>query len=111
MLDMSLTMLNNIQTRIPEYGGGYSNWAMLMLHEVFPYYELAVMSKDPAKEIRAFSSTFIPNKLFMGAKNDKSSIPLLEFKYVEGETMIYVCVEKTCQIPVSTLTEALKQID
>jgi uncharacterized protein YyaL (SSP411 family) len=61
--------------------------------------------------VREFSQTFIPNKLFMGDKDSKSEIPLLEFKFVEGETMIYVCVNKSCKLPVSTVAEALKQID
>ena len=110
-IDMSLAMLHNMQARIPDYGGGYSNWAMLMLHEVYPYYELAVMGNNPAQEVREFTQTFIPNKLFMGAKNADSELPLLEYKFVEGETMIYVCVMKSCKMPVSTVAEALEQID
>jgi len=109
-IDLSLKMLHNVQERIPEYGGGFSNWAMLMLHEVYPYYELAVMGKDPEILVQEFSEEFIPNKLFMGANNDKSKIPLLEYKFVQGENMIYVCVQKSCKMPVSTVKEALKQI-
>jgi uncharacterized protein YyaL (SSP411 family) len=110
-LDKSKIMLNNMAARIPEYGGGFSNWAQLMLHQVYPYYEIAVMGDDPAKQIREFSGSYIPNKLFMGARNDDSKLPLLEFKFVEGEDMIYVCVNKSCQLPVSEVSEALKQVD
>ncbi|NND95046.1 MAG: thioredoxin domain-containing protein [Flavobacteriales bacterium] len=109
-VDRSLTMLNNMKARIPEYGGGYSNWAMLMLKEVYPYYELAVMGKNPERQIREFSKEFIPNKLFMGDRDDNSNLPLLEFKYVEGETMIYVCVNKSCKLPVSQVDEAIAQV-
>lgn len=109
-LERARTMLNNMAPKIPEYGGGFSNWAQLMLLEVYPYYEIAVMGPNPAEQVREFSQYFIPNKLFMGAKNDDSKLPLLEFKFVEGETMIYVCVNKSCQLPVSTVSEATQQI-
>jgi uncharacterized protein YyaL (SSP411 family) len=36
---------------------------------------------------------------------------LLEGKYVEGETYIYVCVNKACQIPVQETSKALSQIN
>jgi uncharacterized protein YyaL (SSP411 family) len=111
LLERSLTMLNNMKSKIPEYGGGYSNWASLMLQEVYPYYEIAILGDNPSQEVRGFSKNYIPTKLFMGARNDKSKLPLLEFKYVEGETMIYVCVEKSCQLPVSTVEEAMGQLD
>jgi hypothetical protein len=111
LLDRSLTMLNNMKAKIPEYGGGYSNWANLMLHEVYPYYEIAILGTNPSKEVRGFSEEYIPNKLYMGAENDKSKLPLLEFKFVEGEQMIYVCVEKSCKIPVSSVEEAMGQLN
>ncbi|NNC83874.1 MAG: thioredoxin domain-containing protein [Flavobacteriales bacterium] len=110
-LDRSLTMLNNMKSQIPKYGGGYSNWATLMLHEVYPYYEIAILGEQPEKEIREFGQQYIPNKLFMGDSDEDSRLPLLEYKYVEGETMIYVCVNKTCKLPVGTVKEAMGQID
>lgn len=111
LLDRSLTMLNNMKARIPEYGGGYSNWASLMLQEVHPYYEIAILGSDPSQEVRGFATEFIPNKLFMGADNENSKLPLLEYKYVEGEKMIYVCVNKSCKLPVATVAEARQQIE
>lgn len=111
LIDRSLTMLNNMKAKIPEYGGGYSNWASLMLHEVYPYYEIAILGDDPSKEVRGFAKNYIPNKLYMGADNDKSKLPLLEYKFVEGETMIYVCVEKSCKIPVGSVGEAMGQLE
>jgi uncharacterized protein YyaL (SSP411 family) len=110
-LTRSRTMLNNMKAQIPSYGGGYSNWAMLMLHEVFPYYEIAVMGEHPERQLREFGQHFIPNKLYMGDRDEQSGLPLLEFKFVEGETMIYVCVNKSCKLPVSTVEEAVGQVE
>ena len=37
-------------------------------------------------------------------------IPLLEGKLSENKTMIYVCTNKTCKMPVDEVGKALKQI-
>ena len=50
-----------------------------------------------------------PNKLYIGAR-ENSTLPLLENKFVDRETMIYVCVNKACQLPVSEVAGALQQL-
>ncbi|MFK8037309.1 MAG: hypothetical protein AB8B74_03380 [Crocinitomicaceae bacterium] len=41
---------------------------------------------------------------------EKGTIPLLEGKFI-GETTIFVCVNKSCQMPVVEVQEALKQMN
>jgi hypothetical protein len=36
---------------------------------------------------------------------------LLKNRFVEGETYIYVCVNKACKMPVKTVKEALELIE
>jgi hypothetical protein len=52
---------------------------------------------------------YIPNKILLGSKKE-SMLPLLENKHVEGDTRIYVCVNKACQLPVGVVSEALVQM-
>ena len=47
--------------------------------------------------------------LFIGSLKE-SNLELLEGKYVEGATMIYVCENKVCQLPTSDIMEAIKLI-
>ncbi len=51
---------------------------------------------------------YIPNKITLGGA--KSEIPLLKNKQSQ-ETKIYICKNKTCQLPVSTIAEAIKFIN
>ena len=48
--------------------------------------------------------------VFIGSEVE-SSLPLLEMKFVEGENMIYVCLNKSCRMPVSTVSDALQQFE
>jgi uncharacterized protein YyaL (SSP411 family) len=94
---------------MPDYGPGYSNWAILMLQHVYPLYEVAIVGKDYVDHRAAFEQEYLPNVLYIGSKKD-SKLPLLELKYVDGQTTIYVCQNKTCQLPVTEVEAALKQM-
>ncbi len=107
--DMAKTMLNNIQPHISNYGAGYSNWGQLYLNKVFPYYEIAIVGNGLNDKASELNTSYIANKLLIGSIIP-SELPLLENKYVEGETYIYVCVNKACQLPTTIVGEALKQI-
>ena len=48
---------------------------------------------------------YIPNKNLLGGP--KSKLPLLKGKQ-SVDTKIYVCMNKTCHLPVTTLDEALQ---
>ncbi|MEJ6681055.1 MAG: thioredoxin domain-containing protein [Flavobacteriales bacterium] len=101
-------MLANILPHI-EYGQSYSNWLRLYVYETYPFYEIAATGKNFRKLTTALRKTYIPNKLILGAEN-KSDLPLLENKFLEEET-IFVCQNKTCQLPVNTVADAIKQIN
>ena len=101
-------MLSNILPHI-EYGQSYSNWLRLYLYETYPFYEIAATGKNFRALTIELRKTYIPNKLILGAEK-KSDLPLLENKFFEEET-IFVCQNKTCQLPVKLVTDALKQIN
>lgn len=109
MLKLSETMLNNVQEQMTSYGSGYSHWGNLMLKQVYPLYEVAVVGNDALQKRSMLEDTYIPNKLVLGSL-EISKIPLLEGKYIAEETLYYVCVNKACQIPTSNVEEALKQM-
>ena len=101
-------MLSNILPHI-EYGQSYSNWLRLYLYETYPFYEIAATGRNFRDITIELRKNYIPNKLILGAEK-KSDLPLLENKFFEEET-IFVCQNKTCQLPVKLVTDALKQIN
>lgn len=103
----SKQMLANVYDQMPTYGSAYSNWGILTLHLVAPYYEIAITGDDWKEKQKKFAKHYVPNAIFMGGES--GSLPLLEGKNLE-ETTIFVCVNKACQMPVSKVSEALKQI-
>ena len=107
----SESMLNNLMPTIvgsnqPSY---YSNWCQLMIDTHKPPYEIAILGPDAQKLKQEFAQQYIPNAIFLGGQ--KEDLPLLEDKLVEGENFIYVCRNKVCKFPVSTVEEAMKLLE
>jgi uncharacterized protein YyaL (SSP411 family) len=87
----------------------YSNWARLYGLMGNQFYEVAVVGADAQKKKLDLSAKYIPNKILMGGK-DEGTLELLSGKLNEGNTMIYVCQNKSCQLPVTEATKAFKQM-
>ena len=85
-----------------------SNWSIQLLNEVFGINEIAILGTNLKKEKVELQKIYIPNKITLGGT--KSELPLLKNKQSE-QTKIYICRNKTCQLPVSTVAEALKFIN
>ena len=109
-LNTSLSMVKNISDQIEVYPNGFSNWMNLMLNLNKNFYEIAIVGDNAIKKINELNKNYLPNKIVVGSFGD-NSLPLLKNRYIEGETMIYVCVKKACKMPVKTIKEALELID
>lgn len=109
-LDISASMLNNVQDKFPTYPSGYSNWMILAMHHLNPFYEIAISGKECKEKALEFGEHYLPNKMLIGDVKE-SKLPLLEYKFIDGQTTIYVCVNKACQLPVTEVEEALKQMN
>jgi uncharacterized protein YyaL (SSP411 family) len=107
--NMSKKMLQVIAPLIPAYGAGYSNWCMLMLQFTSPFYEVAIVGKNVDEIRKALGKHYLPNVIFAGSQS-ASTLPLLLNRYSEHKTLIYVCRNSTCQLPVETVEEALRLI-
>ena len=101
-------MLKSVLPRIKSYGSAYSNWATQLLNEVYGINEIAITGKETEGIKAEFNQTYIPNKIVLGGTTSK--LPLLAGKQGE-DTKIYICRNKTCQLPVNTVAEAIKLLN
>ena len=107
-LDISAQMLRNVMPHMAKYGSAYSNWAALLLDEVFGIYEVAITGADAELYRVQMENNYIPNKIMLGGT--KGSLPLLRDKF-NDITQVFICKDKTCSLPVDNITDALKQIN
>ena len=104
------TMLNNVSTEMQNYPSSFSNWLDLMLNYTNDYYEVAISGDDAFRKVQELNTHYLPNKL-LAASEAENKMPLLLNRYNDDDTMIYVCVNKACKLPVSDVKEALKLIN
>ncbi|MEW4923586.1 thioredoxin domain-containing protein [Algibacter sp. 2305UL17-15] len=105
--ESAMTMLNTIKPEMSQYPSSYSNWFDLMLNYTHPYYEVAIVGTNAKQKISDLNKAYIPNKLIAGSTSE-NDMPLLENRYNPKETLIYVCVNKACKLPVSEVEKAIK---
>ena len=109
-LSSSQQMVNNIKDQIALYPSGFSNWMNLILNINKNFYEIAIVGNTAIEKIKELNENYLPNKIIIGSL-ESNPLPLLKNRFVEGETYIYVCVNKACKMPVKTVKEALKLIE
>ncbi len=107
--ETALTMLRNVQPEIPAYGAGWSNWMILQLHVIQPFRELAIVGNSVEEMSARLRKPYSPNLIFAGSKG-ASSLPLLKDRYIEGKTLVYICTDGACELPVENAQDALKKI-
>lgn len=102
-------MLTNVQKDLYQNIFSYSNWGLLAIHLIKPIYEVAIVGPDWDQIRTTMDSNYLPDTIFLGGKNE-GTLNLLMDKLVSGQTTIYVCVDKSCKIPVTESEDALLQM-
>jgi hypothetical protein len=106
--DLATQMLNNVQKDFARYPSGYSNWMMLMLSYTSPIHEVVITGPQAQAIRKEMAEYYLPQVFLAGAENDGSRLSLLENRFIKGKTLIYVCENRTCKLPVESVTESLK---
>ncbi len=107
--ERSAKMLRQVKQQLIGYGAGYSNWMQLQLHYVFPFRETVIVGNAVDKTRAAFRNHYLPNQIFAGSAGP-SQLPLLQNRFVEGKTLVYVCENNTCGLPAETVEAALNEL-
>ncbi|WP_345124306.1 thioredoxin domain-containing protein [Hymenobacter antarcticus] len=107
-IQMSQAMLHHVAGEVSTGGPYYANWANLMGMMAYGPFEIAVMGKEAVAKSHQMQRYYLPTALFMGGKEE--NLPLLESKGVEEGTLIYVCRNKTCKMPVKEVQAAMQQL-
>lgn len=84
-----------------------THWAALYALRATPTAEIVIVGPDYDAFRKDFDRFFIPNKVMAGAA-ETSDLPLLEGRSaINGQTSLFVCFDKTCQLPVQKVEDAL----
>lgn len=99
------TMLANVYDGMEQYGSGYSNWGMLLLHEIYGLAE--VVSPNNTNDPWTLNKAGVP--FVLTAKVDKD-LPMTADKAGTSNNDIMVCFEGACQLPTNDWEVAKRQV-
>lgn len=108
--EISHQMLKNVSEEIKQYPSGFSNWMDLMLNFKSSFYEVVVVGSNASEKIKELNTNYLPNIIIAGSTGEKDG-PLYENRYVPDETLIYVCENNACKLPVTDTKIAIKSIN
>ena len=108
-LDIARAMLGSVVGNMTAYPSGYSNWSQLMLDLTESHLEVAIAGPHAINLLNELQKKYLPQVVFC-AGTDENNLPLLANQFVEGKTLIYICQNNSCQLPVETVEQAIEII-
>jgi len=88
-----------------QHGAYYANWAMLLGRLTYPRFEVAILGSEALSFAHELQRNYLPNACFAGGEQE--DLPLLKQRLVKDRTVIYVCKDQVCSLPVSSSNIAL----
>ena len=109
--DTHQKMMNKVKEFIKKDPEFMSYWASTATSKLSRQIEISIVGRDYIEISREISRTPRLNQVKM-ASEEPSKLPLMDYKTTnDGETTIYVCSEKTCRRPVTSIEAAEKELE
>ncbi|MEN8787958.1 MAG: thioredoxin domain-containing protein [Flavobacteriaceae bacterium] len=105
----ALSMTLQMQKRIMDQPGSHANWLNSILYHSSAFYEIAIVGDDYLLKAKTIQHNYLPNSIITAAA-EGANIELLKNRYKQGSTLIYICENGSCKLPVESEEEAMKQL-
>ncbi|MGV3559602.1 thioredoxin domain-containing protein [Larkinella arboricola] len=104
-------MMGRVQSLLQQNAEYLTHWAALYAMRVKPTAEIALVGPDVHQFRQEIDQRFYPNKVLAGTETE-SLLPLLENRTaINGQTAIYVCYNRACQLPVTSVEAAFNNLE
>ncbi|MFN3752420.1 thioredoxin domain-containing protein [Flavobacterium sp.] len=101
-------MIQNILPTI-DYPSAFSNWLNVLLNYSEQNKELAICGEKAIAYLTQINQKYLPNIIIAGTEVD-SKLPFLENRFVQNKTFLYLCQNKTCDMPSADFQEIINKI-
>lgn len=109
---ISKDMLGGMSELVAKEPGFLANWGHLYLENLVPTAEIAIIGKGAKNLANEFLQLGIANAVLAWSEIPTETAPILQGKTPDptGNALIYVCFDRACRRPVSTVADALAQL-
>lgn len=110
LINRSRDMVAKMSKLIPQEPEYLSNWASLAMEMSSDFAEIVIVGPDYQKFADHINARHLPTKVISAAPGE-SDLPQFEMKsLLNGQTTIYVCYNKACKLPVTSVEKAMEQM-
>lgn len=109
-IEMAHKMLHLFLGELSGYGSGYSNWACLGLNLTKPFKEVVIVGNNVDEIFLNLHKHYFTNAILAVSESDSEN-PLFKNRWKQGETLIYVCKNNTCGLPLNHVDDVIKQLE
>ena len=103
-------MVNTVKSLIKQEPEYMSNWGITVAAKHTKQLEIVIIGPEYAAFAREIQEKYRPHRVVL-ASAEPSDLPLMEYKTTrEGSTTVYVCSEKVCRQPVTSVQDAFTEI-
>ena len=107
LIEQSQIMLQNTQNNLLKGQVYYANWDLLLMRFLLTQKEVVIMGTDFKAVNNELQKQLFFNTIFVGCAKEEE-LPLMQNRYQTDKTLIYVCKDKVCQLPVEDIKKAKK---
>ncbi|ESU27964.1 yyaL protein [Flavobacterium saliperosum S13] len=105
---VALQMLHHMIPNM-DYASAYSNWLNLWLNQSEDNKELAICGKKAIENTQRVNSEYMPHVIIAGTSK-VSNLPFLENRFDEENLLFYICQNKNCLLPNSSLEDTIAEL-
>jgi len=102
-------MMQQMNFQFAKYPMAYANWGHLLLKFTEPCFEIVVIGEKAKEVLSEMQSEYRPNVLWSFSISE-SDVPILKNRFKQGKTLIYVCRQGACRLPVESSFKAKEMI-
>ena len=99
-------MMNAMAEKTVRHPYSFAGWASLFSDINLPFGQIVVTGPKAKDVVRELARLYLPNSVMAAAEKPNAG-ELFKNRHIEGKTAIYLCIETSCELPVSSTDELM----
>jgi uncharacterized protein YyaL (SSP411 family) len=109
--EIAEAMMKRMLNEVLEYPYSHAKWLANYMNFTEPYAEVVITGDNYKELLEEFNRQYLPNIIIAGSNSAGSMLALFENRLPTKESLIYICKNYACGLPVKTVSEAVEKLN
>jgi len=102
-------LVNSIKKSAIKNPTFHAYWLTAAMYLSHPYYEVGIVGSECFEKRNLLVKEYLPNSVLFGSQ-ETGTLDVLKERFMKGKTLIYICENGACQLPVEEVRDAIHQL-